>query len=147
MGKVQLPAFVVEASTAMKMAISALVGIGMIIGFYTAVEAWADGKITEAEVVTIERIAVNQAKNAIIHDKIYQTQRVEYSETNLKMITYDLTQLEEEIAEREDEGKRPSASQERKMKRLLDSMAYHEAEVADARAKLSDIHPAEGETQ
>jgi hypothetical protein len=128
-----------EWSKAVKMSVGGLVTIGVIIGFYVSVDSWAEEKITEAEIRMIERNAADQAKNDISHDKMIQSSRISRSETNITITEMKLEELEDQIDERTDAGREPTARQERSMSRLTKLLETYESEQLDATTKLTVI--------
>jgi hypothetical protein len=128
-----------EWSNAVKMSVAGLVTVGTIIGLYLSVDAWADEKISAAELRMIQRDAEAQARNEIDHDKMVQSTRISQSETNITITEMKLEELEDEIDERVEEGKDPTARQERSMERLSALLETYEKEQMDATTKLTVI--------
>jgi len=128
-----------EWSVAMQRGAAAITSIGIILGGYFAVDAWAEGKITEAERRVIQSQAESQVRNEIDHDKIIQSTRITQSETNISITEMKLEQLEEDIDERADEGREPTARQERSMERLTKLLDTYETVQEDATKKLTRI--------
>lgn len=121
------------------MTVAGVVTVGTIIGLYMSVDAWADEKISAAEIRMIQRDAEAQARNEIDHDKMVQSTRISQSETNITITEMKLEELEDEIDERTDEGKEPTARQERSMDRLSALLETYEKEQLDATTKLTVI--------
>ena len=128
-----------EWSKAVKMTVAGVVTVGTIIGLYMSVDSWADEKISAAEIRMIQRDAEAQARNEIDHDKMVQSTRISQSETNITITEMKLEELEDEIDERTDEGKEPTARQERSMDRLSALLETYEKEQLDATTKLTVI--------
>ena len=128
-----------EWSNAVKMSVAGLVTVGTIIGLYLSVDAWADEKISAAEIRMIQRDAEAQARNEIDHDKMIQSTRISLPETNITITEMKLEELEDEIDERVEEGKEPTARQERSMERLSALLETYESEQLDATSKLTVI--------
>ncbi len=128
-----------EWSKAVKMSVGGLITIGVIIGFYVSVDSWAEEKITEAEIRMIERTAASQAVNDIAHNKMIQSSRISRSETNITITEMKLEELEDQIDERTDAGREPTARQERSMMRLTRLLETYETEQLDATTKLTVI--------
>jgi hypothetical protein len=116
-----------------------LVAITAIIGAYVAVDAWAEDKATSAQLETLKVIAESQVRNEIDHDKMIQSTRISQSETNIIITEMKLEQLEEDIDERVDEGREPTARQQRSMNRLTNLLETYETEQVDATTKLTKI--------
>lgn len=128
-----------EWSKAVKSSVAGITSIAVIIGFYLSVEAWADDKITESERRQIEERAEEQAINDINHSKIIQSARIESAQTNISITELTLAILEDEMAEREEDGKEPTERQDRAMDRLLRLLETYETEQTDATSKLTTI--------
>lgn len=128
-----------QVPNAVKAGAGVIAAIGVIIGGYVSVESWAAeqaAKVTE-EIKT--EMAIKEAKNALVHDRMYQTQRGQNSEIQIKILERELEDVELEIQERIDDGKEPSLSQERQRERLLEAIGYHEQQLRDARNKIEHI--------
>lgn len=132
-----------EWSDAVTKGVAALVTIGTIIGIYAGVSAWADEKleqrVSQAELAAITSMAEAQARNSIDHDKIVQRTRLVEAEANLKVTDLQLQILEDDIAEREEQGLEPTARQARQMDRLLKVVETYEQTQSDATMKLTKI--------
>lgn len=128
-----------EWHTAVKSGIAVVITFGGIISLYLAVDAWAEDKITESERRMITEAAGQQAINDINHSKIIQSQRISSSETNIEITEIKLAQLEDEIDGRVEDGKEPSARQERSMTRLTKLLESYEETHDDATKKLTTI--------
>ena len=136
-----------EWSLAVQRGTGAITTIALIIGGYLAVEAWAEDKITESERKMIEERASVQALNDINHDKIIQSSRIVTAQTNISIIEIEIKILEDEIEEREDDGKDPTERQERAMDRLLRILETYESVEDDATGKLTHITTSQTEDQ
>ena len=128
-----------EWNKAVQMSVGGLTTIGVIIGMYLAVDAWAEDKITASEQRQLEQRIEAQVRNDIDHDKIVQSTRISTSTTNIELTEMKLEQLEEDIDERTDEGKEPTARQERSLTRLTKMLETYESEQMDATTKLTTI--------
>jgi hypothetical protein len=128
-----------EWSKAVKGGVAAIVTIATIIGMYVSVEGWAEEKITESERRMIEERAEAQALNDINHDKIIQSSRLNTAQTNISIVEIEITILEDEIEEREEDGRDPTERQERAMDRLLRILETYEGVEVDATDKLTHI--------
>lgn len=128
-----------EWSKAVKATVAGVTTVGVIIGLYLSVDSWADEKITEAEIRMIERVAETQVRNEMDHDKMIQSTRISQSDTNITITEMKLEELEDEIDERGDDGKEPTARQERSMGRLTSLLETYELEQLDATKKLTKI--------
>lgn len=128
-----------EWSKAVQRSVAGFMSVGAIIGMYLTVEAWADDKISESERRQIQATAEVQARNDIDHDKIIQSARISQSETNIEIIEIKLSQLEDEIDERTEDGKEPTARQERTIERLSKLLETYEETQKDATEKLTTI--------
>jgi hypothetical protein len=122
-----------------KAGVSVVVTFGGIIGLYLAVDAWAEDKITDSERRMITEQAELQAVNDINHSKIIQSQRITSSETNIEITNIKLEQLEDDIDARAEDGKDPTARQERTMNRLTSLLESYEEVNEDATTKLTTI--------
>lgn len=128
-----------EWHSAVKAGVGVMGTIGAIIGSYIAVEAWAEDKISETERKVITEMIEQQVRNEIDHDKIVQSQRLDFAQTNLNLIELQMEHLEEEIAEREEDGQEPTERQKRKMNRLVRQLEVYEAVEEEATTKLTII--------
>jgi len=126
-----------EWSKAVQMTVGGLATVGTIIGMYVAVDAWAEDKISASEQRQLEERIEVLIRNEIDHDKIVQSQRIATSDLNITVTEMKLEQLEEDIDERADDGRDPTARQERSMKRLTKLLETYETEQLDATAKLT----------
>jgi len=128
-----------EWTKAVQMSVGGLTTIGVIIGMYVAVDAWAEDKIAAAEQRQLEQRIEAQVRNEIDHDKMVQSSRISTSELNITVTEMKLEELEEEIDERTDDGKEPTARQERSLERLTKMLETYESEQTDATTKLTVI--------
>ena len=128
-----------EWSKAVKTSVAGLVTIGTIIGLYISVEGWADDKITESERRQLEQRVEAQVRNEMDHDKMVQSSRIATSELNITVTEMKLEQLEEDIDERAEDGKEPTARQKRSIERLTKLLETYESEQVDATTKLTTI--------
>ena len=128
-----------EWNKAVQMSVGGLTTIGIIIGMYVAVDAWAEDKATAAQLETLKVVAESQVRNDIDHDKMVQSSRISTSELNITVTEMKLEQLEEDIDERVDDGKAPTARQERSLTRLTKMLSTYETEQVDATTKLTKI--------
>lgn len=128
-----------EWTKAVQMSVGGLTTIGVIIGMYVAVDAWAEDKIKAAEQRQLEQRIEAQVRNEIDHDKMVQSSRIATSELNITVTEMKLEELEEEIDERTEEGKEPTARQERSLNRLSSLLETYEEEQIDATTKLTVI--------
>jgi hypothetical protein len=128
-----------EWTKAVQMSVGGLTTIGVIIGMYVAVDAWAEDKIAAAEQRQLEQRIEAQVRNEIDHDKMVQSSRISTSELNITVTEMKLEELEEEIDERNDEGKEPTARQQRSLERLTKLLETYEEEQTDATTKLTVI--------
>ena len=128
-----------EWHVAVRAGVSVVLTFGAIIGTYIAVDAWADDKITESERRMITEAAEQQAINDINHSKIIQSQRIASSENSIEIAEIKLAQLEDDIDERNEDGKDPTARQERSMMRLTKLLESYEETHDDATTKLTTI--------
>jgi len=128
-----------EWSKAVKAGIATLTTVGTVLAMYFTVNAWADDKISASELRQIQSAAEMQVRNDIDHDKIIQSSRISRSETNITITEMKLEELEDEIEERADGGKDPTARQERSMGRLIKLLDTYESEQLDATDKLTVI--------
>jgi len=128
-----------EWSGAVQKSVAGLTTVGVIIGMYLAVDAWAEDKISASEQRQLEQRIENQVRNEIDHDKMVQSQRLYTSETNISIVEMKLEQLEDEIDERAEDGKDPTARQERSLDRLSSLLETYEEVELDARNKLTVI--------
>lgn len=128
-----------EWSKAVKMTVAGAVTVATIIGLYLSVDSWAEEKISAAEIRMIQRAAQVQARNIIDHDKMIQSSRISRSEINITITEMKLEELEDQIDERTDDGREPTARQDRSMKRLSALLETYESEQLDATSKLTVI--------
>lgn len=128
-----------EWSKAVKAGIATLTTVGVVLTMYFAVDAWAEGKISASERRQIQSAAETQVRNEIDHDKIIQSTRISQSEINITITEMKLEELEDEIDERADAGRDPTARQERSMNRLTRLLETYESEQMDATSKLTVI--------
>jgi predicted RNA-binding protein len=110
-----------------------------VIGIYIGVDAWADDKAMAAQLETLKVVAEAQVRNDMDHDKMVQSSRISRSETNITVTEMKLEQLEEDIDERQDAGREPTARQERSLTRLTKLLETYESEQLDATTKLTTI--------
>lgn len=128
-----------EWSQAVQMTVGGLSTVALIISMYLGVDAWAEGKITASEQRQLEQRIEAQVRNEIDHDKITQSTRLAVSSTNITIVELQLEQLEEDIDERSDAGREPTARQERTMTRLTKMLETYESVQLDATTKLTRI--------
>ena len=128
-----------EWSLAMQRGATTLAAIGGIIVAYLAVESWAEDKITESERRVITEIATHQVRNEIDHDKMIQSRRIEVAQTNIRITELQMADVEDQIDEREEDGKQATERQDRAMDRLTKMLESYEAEQEDATSKLTVI--------
>jgi hypothetical protein len=128
-----------EWSVAVQRGAATLAAIAGIIASYVAVEAWAEDKISEAQLQQLKVIAETQVRNEIDHDKMVQSSRLTTSELNISITEMKLEQLEEEVDARNDAGREPTARQQRSMERLTKLLETYETEQMDAQTKLTVI--------
>ncbi len=130
-------------SKAVQGTVGGITTIGIIIGLYISVSAWAEEKVesrvTVSELRTINSLAEQRARNDIDHDKMVQSTRITQSELSITVTEMKLEQLEEDIDERTDEGREPTARQERSLGRLTKLLETYETEQVDATSKLTKI--------
>lgn len=123
----------------MQRGVATITSIGFILGGYFAVDAWADEKITASEKRILTSQIEQQVRNEIDHSKILQSQRISTSEININIVEMKLAELEDSMDERQEEGKDPTARQERSMERMTKLLETYETEQLDATAKLTRI--------
>jgi hypothetical protein len=128
-----------QVPNAVKAGAGVIAAIGVIIGGYVSVESWAAEQAAKVTEEIKAEMAIKEAKNALVHDRMYQTQRGQNSEIQIKILERELEDVELEIQERIDDGKEPSLSQERQRERLLEAIDYHEQQLRDARNKIEHI--------
>lgn len=128
-----------EWHNAVKAGVAVCVTFTGVIGIYIGVDAWADDKIEAAEQRQLEQRIEAQVRNEIDHDKIVQSTRISTSTTHIELTELKLEQLEEDIDERTDDGKQPTARQERSLTRLTKMLDTYETEQLDATTKLTKI--------
>lgn len=128
-----------EWHNSVKAGVAVLGTFGAIIGIYVAVEAWAEDKISASERRQLEHHIEQQVRNEIDHDKIVQSSRLESSSVNIRVTTIQMEQLEDEIDERSEDGKEPTARQERQLERYNRLLETYEMEQSDATEKLTRI--------
>lgn len=128
-----------EWPVAVQRGAATLAAIGGVIGAYLAVEAWAGDMITKSERRVITEIVTQQVKNEIDHSKMEQSQRIDTATTNIALVELQMEHLEEEIAEREEEGQEPTERQQRKMNRLVRQLEIYETEQTEATEQLTKI--------
>lgn len=126
-----------EWHNAVKAGVAVVGTFGAIIGIYMSVDAWAEDKIAAAEQRQLEQRIEDQVRNEIDHDKIVQSTRIATSTTNITIVELQLEQLEEDIDERTDAGRDPTARQQRSMERLTKLLEAYEEVQVDATKKLS----------
>jgi hypothetical protein len=130
-----------ELHNTVKLGIGAATTVAAIIGIYVGVEAWADEKlesrISAVELATIKKLAEVQARNEIDHDKITQRTRLVEATSGINITDLQLQILEEEVAEREEQGLEPTARQTRQMERLTKVSETYELVQRDATEKLT----------
>jgi hypothetical protein len=119
--------------------VGGLTTIGVIIGMYAAVDAWAEDKVKASEQRQLEERIEAQVRNEIDHDKMIQSTRIATSELNITVTNMKIEELEDEIDERIEEGKVPTARQQRSLERLTKILETYEAEQVDATTKLTTI--------
>jgi hypothetical protein len=128
-----------EWHNAVKAGIAVCTTFAAVIGIYIGVDAWAEDKITASEQRQMEQRIEAQVRNEIDHDKIVQSSRISRSELHITVTEMKLEQLEEDIDERVEDGKDPTARQERSMERLTRLLETYETEQIDATTKLTKI--------
>lgn len=128
-----------EWPVAVQRGAATLAAIGGIVGAYIAVEAWAGEMITKSERKVITEIVTQQVRNEIDHSKMEQSQRIDTATTNISLIELQMENLEEDIAEREEEGQDPTERQKRKMDRLVRQLEVYESEQVQATEQLTKI--------
>lgn len=128
-----------EWPVAVQRGAATLAAIGGIVGAYIAVEAWAGEMITKSERRVITEIVTQQVRNEIDHSKMEQSQRIDTATTNISLIELQMENLEEDIAEREEEGQDPTERQKRKMDRLVRQLEVYESEQVQATEQLTKI--------
>ena len=128
-----------EWHNAVKAGVAVCVTFTAVIGFYVGVDAWAEDKITASEKRQLEQRIEAQVRNEIAHDKMVQSSRIATSELNITVTEMKLEEIEEEIDARQDEGKEPTARQERSLERLTKLLETYESEQVDATTKLTTI--------
>jgi len=128
-----------EWSVAVQRGAATIIAIGSILAAYLAVDAWAEDKVVASQLETLKVVAESQVRNEIDHDKMVQSRRISQSETNITITEMKLEQLEEDIDERTDAGREPTARQERSMERLTKLLETYEEEQVDATTKLTRI--------
>lgn len=128
-----------EWPVAVQRGAATLAAIGGIVGAYIAVEAWAGEMITKSERRVITEIVTQQVRNEIDHSKMEQSQRIDTATTNISLIELQMENLEEDIAEREEEGQAPTERQKRKMDRLVRQLEVYESEQVQATEQLTKI--------
>jgi VIT1/CCC1 family predicted Fe2+/Mn2+ transporter len=128
-----------QVPNAVKAGAGVIAAIGVIIGGYVSVESWAAEQAAKVTEEIKAEMAIKEAKNALVHDRMYQTQRGQNSEIQIKILERELEDVELEIQERIDDGKEPSLAQERQRERLLEAIDYHEQQLRDARNKIEHI--------
>jgi len=130
-----------EWHSAVKTGVAVIGTFSAIIGIYVGFDAWASDKIedrvSETELAVIKSQAEIQARNEIDHDKITQRTRIVEAAAGISVTDLQLQILEEEIAEREEQGLPPTARQQLKMDRLLKVTETYTAIQTDATEKLT----------
>lgn len=113
--------------------------IGIIIGAYLAADSWADSKVAQVEERIEQQQAMRDAKDSLIHDRIFQTSRAQYHESQLKIAELELAALEDEVRYNDEAEITTPLRVLRAIDRLRETIKYHDAELKNARTALQDI--------
>jgi hypothetical protein len=121
-------------------AVGGVIGsIGVILGAYFGIEGWADTKLAQVKDDIAKQQAVADAKDELIHDRLYQISREQYHESQLKLAELELVTLEEESQYHRSRGQSVPQRVLRGIERLLEKIKYHEAEMRDAQEIMKKI--------
>jgi len=129
----------------MKLAASAIASVAGIMTGYFAVDAWAQAKVDAAAKSLMQQQALAEAKDSLIHDRLFQIMRVQSAETGIKVAEIELRQIEAQIQEKRSARVQPHPSELRTQQRLLQAIEFHESQLKDARAALESIDTAKRE--